>query len=114
MIGNKYVQAIECIETELVKKEGDSRLSPVNIVGSNFVIDIDYVVTAIGSMPQKEIVESLGVETNKYGYINVDDNYETSIKYVFAGGDIAGNKATVAWAARAGREAAMSIIERFK
>lgn len=114
VIGNKYVQAIECIETELVKKEGDSRLSPVNIVGSNFVIDIDYVVTAIGSMPQKEIVESLGVETNKYGYINVDDNYETSIKYVFAGGDIAGNKATVAWAARAGREAAMSIIEKFK
>ena len=45
-------------KTELVKKEGDSRLSPVDIEGSNFIIDMDYVVMAIGSTVDEKVVNS--------------------------------------------------------
>ena len=48
------------------------------------------------------------------GYIEVDKNFETSIKNVYAGGDLIGEKATVAWAARSGRDAAYSIIKKLK
>jgi len=48
IIGDTKVTGIECIKTELIKKEGDSRLSPVNIEGSNYIIDADYIVMAIG------------------------------------------------------------------
>lgn len=108
-VKNGSVRKIECIKTELVKKVGDNRLSPVNIVGSNYELDMDYVVMAIGSMPDEKIVNSLGLECDKNGYIIVDENHETSIKNVFAGGDVAKDKATVAFAARAGRDVAQYI-----
>lgn len=104
------VTKIECIKTELVRKEGDSRLSPVNIEGSNYELDMDYVVMAIGSMPEEKIVNNLGLECDKYGYIIVNENHETSMKNVYAGGDVAKDKATVAFAARAGRDVAQYII----
>jgi glutamate synthase (NADPH/NADH) small chain len=106
---NVKVNKLECIKTELVKKEGDSRLSPVDIEGSNFIIDMDYVVMAIGSTVDEKVVNSLGVEVNKKGYIQVNENYETSIKNVYAGGDVVGTKATVAWAAKTGRDVAEII-----
>lgn len=107
--GENKVQKIECIKTELVQKEGENRLSPVDIPGSNFNLDMDYVVMAIGSMPEGNVVGKLGLETDRKGYIKVDENYQTSMKNVFAGGDVAGAKATVAWAARTGREVAFKI-----
>lgn len=110
ILGNEKVEKVECLKTELVQKEGDSRLSPVDIEGSNFELDIDYVVMAIGSMPEEKIVNSLGLEVDRKGYIKVNENYETSIENVYAGGDVAGDKATVAWAARTGRDVA-EIIE---
>ncbi|MBO5349269.1 MAG: NAD(P)-dependent oxidoreductase [Clostridia bacterium] len=112
IFGNNKVNGIECIKTELVQKEGDTRLSPVNIEDSNYNVDADYVVMAIGSTVEKEIIESLNLATNKKGYIEVNENYETSTKNVFAGGDLVGTKATVAWAAKTGREAANKILER--
>ena len=108
---NNLVNKIECIKTELIQKEGEKRLSPVNIEGSNFQLDMDYVVMAIGSMPEEKIVNQLGLECDKNGYIKVNENYETSIKNVFAGGDVVGTKATVAWAARTGREVAEYILK---
>ncbi len=110
----KRVQKIECIKTELVQKEGDLRPSPVDIKGSNYFLEMDYVVMAIGSKPEQEIVKSLSIQTNTKGYIEVDRNYMTSQKGIFAGGDITGSKATVAWAARAGRNAAEAINEYLK
>ena len=104
------VTSIECIKTELVQKEGETRLSPVNIEGSNYELDMDYVVMAIGSMPEEKVVNNLGLEVDRKGYIKVDENYETSIKNVFAGGDVAGTTATVAWAARTGRDVAERIL----
>ena len=109
ILGTEKVEKLECIKTELVKKEGENRLSPVNIEGSNFSLDMDYVVMATGSKPENNIIEKF--ERNEYGYIKRDENMQTSINKVFAGGDIVGQKATVAWAARSGRDAAEKILK---
>ena len=108
------VEKIECIKTELVQKEGELRPSPVDIEGSNYFLDMDYVVMAIGSKPEQEVVSNLQVKTNTKGYIEIDKNYMTTEEGIFAGGDIIGSKATVAWAARAGRNAADAIAEYLK
>ena len=110
IIGNQKVEKIECIKTLLVKKEGETREVPVNIDGSNYEMDIDYVVMAVGSSPEKELVEKLGLKLNKWGYIDVNEKHQTSKEKIYAGGDLAGDKGTVAWAARAGKEVAEEII----
>ena len=109
ILGKEKVEKLECIKTELVKKEGENRLSPVNIEGSNFILDMDYVVMATGSKPENNIIEKF--ERNEYDYIKIDENMQTSISKVFAGGDIVGQKATVAWASRSGRDAAEKILK---
>lgn len=114
ILGNQKVEKIECIKTELKKKEGEDRLSPVDIEGSNYILDVDYVVMAVGSKVQENIVNNLGLELNERGKIKIDSKNKTSKKKVFAGGDLAGTKGTVAWAARSGRNAAYSIIEYLK
>ena len=103
------VKKIECVKTKLVQKEGETRLSPVDIEGSNYVIDMDYVVMAIGSTVEKDVVESLNLETDKKGYIKVNENYQTTKPKIFAGGDLVGTKATVAWAAETGKTVAKYI-----
>ena len=108
ILGETKVQEIECIKTMLVQKEGETRLSPVNIEGSNYKMRMDYVVMAVGSKPEEKVINEF--EKNKWGYINIDENMKTSIDKVYAGGDIVGEKATVAWAASSGRRAAYSII----
>ena len=108
-LGNTHVEKIECIKTQLVKKEGETRLSPVNIEGSNYIMNMDYVVMATGSKPEDKVIENF--EKNKWGYINVNEQMQTSLNNVYAGGDIVGEKQTVAWAARSGRNAAESIIK---
>ena len=111
ILGNEKVEKVECIKTELVKKEGETREVPVNIDGSNYELDMDYVVMAVGSSPEKDVVDSLGLELNKWGYIKVDESHRTSKEKIYAGGDLAGDKGTVAWAARAGRDVAEIIAE---
>lgn len=113
IIGNEKqkVKKIECIKTELVQKEGEERKSPVNIVGSNYELEMDYVVMAVGSKTDRELLTTLDMELTNYGYLKVNERYQTSKKKIFAGGDLIGTKATVAWAARSGREAASRIKE---
>lgn len=111
--GKERVEKLELIKTKLVQKEGETRLAPVNIEGSNYEIDTDYVIMALGSTVTDEIL-GLGLTVNKWGNIIVSDNYETSNGKIFAGGDLIGTKGTVAWAARSGREAAEKIIEYLK
>ena len=110
IIGKDKVEKLELIKTKLVQKDGETRKVPINIENSNYIIDIDYVVMALGSMPESFTID-LGLVLNKYGYIYIDENYQTSNKKIFAGGDIAGCKSTVAWAARSGRDAANKISE---
>lgn len=112
ILGNSKVEKIECIKTKLIQKEGETRLSPVNIENSNYLIDIDYVVMATGSMPEQDKIAEF--EHNKWGYIYINEKMETSIKNIYAAGDIAGEKQTVAYAARSGRNVAEAIIEKFK
>ncbi len=111
--GNNQVEKLELIKTELVQKEGETRLVPINIEGSNYEIDTDYVVMALGSNVSEEVLE-LGLTLNKWGNVIINEKYQTSNPKIFAGGDLAGCKGTVAWAARSGRNAADSIKEFLK
>lgn len=111
--GNNKVEKLELIKTKLVKKEGETRLVPINIEGSNYEIDTDYVVMALGSNVSEEVLE-LGLTLNKWGNVIINEKYKTSETKIFAGGDLAGCKGTVAWAARSGRDAADSIKEFLK
>lgn len=110
IIGNEKVNGLEVIKTKLVQKEGENRKVPVNIDGSNYIIDVDYVIMALGSKPEA-FIEDLGLVLDTRFRISINENYQTSIPKIFAGGDIAGQKSTVAWAARSGRDAANSIIK---
>ncbi len=111
--GNKKVEKLELIKTQLVQKEGEDRAVPVNIKESNYEINTDYVVMALGSTVSDEVLD-LGLTLNKWGNIYVDKNYQSSNPKIFAGGDLAGCKGTVAWAARSGRDAANSIKKYLK
>ena len=111
--GNNKVEKLELIKTELVQKEGETRLVPINIEGSNYEIDTDYVVMALGSNVSEEVLE-LGLTLNKWGNVIINEKYQTSNPKIFAGGDLAGCKGTVAWAAQSGRNAADSIKEFLK
>ena len=109
ILGKNKVEKIECIKTKLIKKEGELREVPVNIDYSNYEMEIDYVVMAVGSEVEKELINKLGLKINKWGYIEVNEEHQTSKKGIYAGGDLAGDKGTVAWAARAGRDVAEII-----
>ena len=110
VLGQDKVEQIELIRTELVQKDGENRKVPVNVPDSNYIIDMDYVIMAIGSKPEN-FVQNLGLDIDNWGYIKINDKNMTSNPKIFAGGDIAGTKSTVAWAARSGRDAANSIME---
>lgn len=112
ILGNEKVEELEIIQTELVKKEGESRLVPINVENSEKKIPMDFVIMALGSKPEN-FVKELGLELNKWGRIQTNENFETSHPNVYAGGDIAGAKSTVAWAARSGRDVAYKIKEVF-
>ena len=113
IIGNNKVEKVELIKTELRQKDGETRLIPVNVENSNYIIDVDYIVMALGSKPA-EFVSKLGLELDKWNNIKINENFQTSKPKVYAGGDIAGMNRTVAWAALSGRQAAKKILEDFK
>ena len=114
ILGKNKVEKIECIKTKLIKKEGELREVPVNIDYSNYEMEIDYVVMAVGSEVEKELINKLGLKINKWGYIEVNEEHCTSKKGIYAGGDVVGDKGTVAWAARAGRDVAEIIKQNLK
>ena len=111
ILGKNKVEKIECIKTELIFEEG-KRPYPVNIENSNYTLDMDYVVMAIGSSLEENILD--GLEKNEWGKIKIDENYRTNIENVYAAGDVAGVKSTVAWASYSGREAAKKIYDDLK
>lgn len=111
ILGKNKVEKIECIKTELIYEEG-KRPYPVNIENSNYTLDMDYVVMAIGSSLEENILD--GLEKNEWGKIKIDENYRTNIENVYAAGDVAGVKSTVAWASYSGREAAKKIYDDLK
>ena len=74
--GDSKVEKLELIKTELIQKEGETRLVPVNIEGSNYEINTDYVVMALGSNVSEEVLD-LGLTLNKWGNIIIDENYKS-------------------------------------
>lgn len=112
IIGKTEVEKVELIKTKLVKKEGETREVPVNIENSNYQIDVDYIVMALGGTVSEETLY-LDLEHNKWGNIIIDENGRTLEDKIYAGGDVAGVKGTVAWAARSGREAAEDILKKW-
>ena len=109
--GVTKVKGVEVIKTDLIQKEGESRLSPVNIEGSNYHIPCDYVMMAIGSMVEESVVSGLGLERTPRGKVKIDQEGRTSRVNIFAGGDLTNTPGTVAFAGRSGRDAAYAIIE---
>ena len=109
--GINKVEGVELIKTELIKKEGDTRLSPVNIEGSNYEIKADYVVMALGSKTD-EFVKNLGLELDNKNNVKVNEKYQTSNPKVYAGGDLIGKMKTVAWAAKYGRDISEEILKK--
>lgn len=105
---------VECIKTKLVQETKEKRPYPIDIKGSNYLLDTDYVVMAIGSCLDKKLVSELGLKINEKNYIKIDENYMTNIPGIFAGGDAIGEIATVAWASKSGRNAAIKMEKWLK
>jgi len=106
------VAGIECVRMELGAPDESGRRSPVVIDGSNFIIDCDMVIMALGTSPNPLIKSTTeGLETNRRGCIVADEEGRTTRKGVFAGGDAVTGAATVILAMGAGRKAAKAIHE---
>ena len=112
---NGYVKGIECIKMELGEPDASGRRRPVEIKGSEFIIDVDSVIMALGTSPNPLIRSTtLGLEVNRRGCLVVDESMKTTKDGVYAGGDAVTGAATVILAMGAGKTAAHSIDEYLK
>lgn len=110
-----WVRAINCVEMELGEPDESGRRSPVVVEGSDFEIECDVVVMALGTSPNPLIASTTeALETNRRGCIVADDWGATSRQGVFAGGDAVTGAATVILAMGAGRKAATAIDRYIK
>ena len=109
---NGFVTGIKCIKMELGEPDESGRRRPVEVEGSEFVLDVDTVIMSIGTSPNPLIKDTTkGLEVNKYGGIIVNEEGLTSRDAVYAGGDAVTGAATVISAMGAGKLAAKSIDE---
>ena len=107
---NARVTAMECLRYELGEPDASGRRSPVPIPGSEFILPVDTVIVAVGNGSNPLISQTTeGLAVNKRGNIIVDENGQTSIPGIYAGGDIVLGAATVILAMGEGRRAAASI-----
>lgn len=106
-----YVCGLECVEMELGEPDASGRRRPVEKKGSNFILDVDTVIMAIGTKLNKLILDTTeGLQPNPKGGIGADEKTGvTTHKAIFAGGDAVTGAATVILAMGAGKNAADSI-----
>ena len=110
-----WVTGLSCVEMELGEPDESGRRSPVVKQGSDFNIDCDVVIMALGTSPNPLLKQTTaGLETTRRGCIVADDNGATTREGLFAGGDAVTGAATVILAMGAGRRAAKSIDEYIK
>jgi glutamate synthase (NADPH/NADH) small chain len=107
--GNNGVRAVRCVRMVLGDPDASGRRRPVPEPGSEFEIEADMVVYAIGTNANPIIGQTSRLRLDKRGYIAADGNLATSIPGVYAGGDIVTGAATVIQAMGAGRHAARSM-----
>jgi len=107
---NGCVEGIKCIKMQLGEPDENGRRRPIAIEGSEFILDVDTVIMAIGTSPNPLIKDTTkGLEVNKWGGIIVNEENLTSREGVYAGGDVVTGAATVISAMGAGKVAAKGI-----
>ena len=114
IMGNEqgWVQGMKCQRMELGEPDASGRRRPVPIPNSEFTLDVDMVIIAVGTSPNPLIASTTdGLDVNRHGCVTADDEGRTSRKGIFAGGDIVTGAATVILAMGAGKKAAMAIHE---
>ncbi len=112
---NGFVTGIRCVRMELGEPDASGRRRPVAIEGSDFLLDVDTVVMAIGTSPNPLIKSTTaGLEVNRHGGIIVNEDGLTSRENIYAGGDAVTGAATVISAMGAGKTAAGAILEALK
>ncbi len=108
-----WVTGMRCQKMELGEPDASGRRRPVAVEGSDFVLDVDTVIYALGTTANPIIAQTTpGLKVNKWGYIETDERTGmTSLPGVFAGGDIVTGAATVILAMGAGKRAARGMLE---
>lgn len=115
ILGEQCVAGIECVKMSLCGIDASGRRSPEPIEGSEFTLDVDMVIQAIGTSPNPLLVSLIpGLERARRGNVVVDKNGRTSIPHVYAGGDIATGAATVIEAMGSAKRAAAAINAMLK
>ena len=108
------VKKIKCIEMQLGEPDASGRRSPIPVDGSEFTVDCDEVIVALGTTPNPIIKRSMpSLETTKKGTIVADENGLTNIPRLYAGGDAMTGAATVILAMGAGKRSAQAILKSF-
>lgn len=109
------VRGIKCVKMQLGEPDASGRRSPVPIEGSEFVVECDEVIVALGTTPNPIIKRSFpSLETTKKGTIVADENGLTNVPRLYVGGDAMTGAATVILAMGAGKRSAKAILESFK
>ena len=108
-----WVTGMRCQKMDLGEPDASGRRRPVPVAGSEFLLDVDTVIYALGTTANPIIAQTTpGLKINKWGYIEIDERTGmTSIPGVFAGGDIVTGAATVILAMGAGQRAAKGMLE---
>ncbi len=110
-----WVKNIRCVEMELGEADASGRRSPIEKVGSEYDIECDVVIMALGTSPNPLIpTTTKGLDTNRWGCVVASEEGATSRAGIFAGGDVVTGAATVILAMGAGRKAATAIDEYIK
>jgi heterodisulfide reductase subunit A-like polyferredoxin len=106
------VDGLRCIRMELGEADSSGRRTPIPIPGSEFELEIDQLIPAIGQKPDLSALEDItGLEISRWGTVEVNAvSYATDVDGVFAGGDLQTGPWTVIGAIAAGKEAAESIV----
>jgi len=103
------LKGLECLHMGLGEFDRSGRRRPVPVEDSQFCLDVDMVISAIGQVPDAISLGGLGLELNRDGTIKVDEDGRTSVPHIFAGGDAVTGPTTVIWAIAAGERAAVAI-----
>jgi glutamate synthase (NADPH) small chain len=108
---DNWVTGLKCLRCELGEPDSSGRRRPVPVEGSEFIIECDTVVVAVGQRPNPVLMRSIeGLDVSKWGTVNVDDKWmTTNIDGIFAGGDVAVGASTVIMAVGHGKKAARAI-----
>ncbi len=112
---HKFTTGMKCVRMELGEADASGRRSPVVVENSEFILDVDCVIMAIGTSPNPLIRNTTeGLDTNRHGCFVTDEYGRTSLEGVFAGGDAVTGAATVILAMGAGKTAAKAMDEYIK